>query len=187
MSNNTIRTLREQLGYTQSDLAEQTNLSIRTIQRVESGQTVPKGHTLNVLVEALGVDKMELQKPIKLESRDSEEDTKLKLLNLSALCFIGIPFGNILVPFIIWEKYKKYSKVNQIGREILNFQITWTLGTVLMLIISPFLQDFIPWNFSLMLVLSLLAVFINIYFIIHTAQSLNRRNYDLLPLKIQFL
>ncbi|MBX2873612.1 MAG: helix-turn-helix domain-containing protein [Saprospiraceae bacterium] len=183
-----VRTIREELGYTQAELAEHTNLSIRTIQRVESGQSIPKGHTLQVLAQVLGVDKSELrQQEPGASPADSEENLKLKLINLATLCFLGIPFGNLVVPFILWEKYRIYPMVDKVGRKILNFQILWTICTVLMLIFSPFLQDYITAPFSLMLVLGLLAVAINLFFIFKTAKALTRQDYNILPLKVQFL
>lgn len=188
MIKNKIRTIREKLGYTQSNLAEQTNLSIRTIQRVESGQTIPKGHTLNVLAMALEIDKIELLPPQpSTESLNSREDLKLKMINLSTLCFIGIPFGNILIPFLIWKKNKRYPKVDEVGRKIINFQIIWTLCTVLLLILSPFLQNYIPSEFSLILMVGLLAICIHIFCMVKTAHSLMRQDYDVLPLKVRFL
>jgi len=188
MINNKVRTSREKLGYTQSNLAEQTNLSIRTIQRVESGQTIPKGHTLNVLATALGVDKIELQQQqILVESLSSKENLKLKMINLSALCFIGIPFGNILIPLLVWRKNKRHPKVDEVGRRIINFQIIWTLCTTLLLILSPFLQHYASFSFPLMLMVGLLSICINIFFIVKTAHSLMRQDYDVLSLKIRFL
>lgn len=182
-----IRTIREKSGYTQSKLAEQANLSIRTIQRIESGQTIPKGYTLNVLAEVLKVDKTELLQQPLIEPLSSEDDLKLRMINLSALCFLGIPFGNILIPFMIWNKNKAQLKVDEVGRRVINFQIIWTLCTAILLIISPFLQDSIPWNFTLILMVGLLAVCINLFFIIKTAFSLMRQEYDVLPLKLRFL
>jgi uncharacterized Tic20 family protein len=49
-------------------------------------------------------------------------------LNLSALSFFLFPLLGILVPLIIWiSKKDKIRNVNEIGKEILNFQITWTM------------------------------------------------------------
>lgn len=182
-----VRTIREKLGYTQSKLAEQANLSIRTIQRIESGQTIPKGYTLNALAEVLKVDKIELLQQPLIEPLSSEDNLKLRMINLSALCFLGIPFGNILIPFMIWNKNKAQLKVDEVGRRIINFQIIWTLCTAILLIISPFLQTSIPWDFTLILMVGLLAVCINLFFIIKTAFSLMRQEYDVLPLKLRFL
>lgn len=48
------------------------------------------------------------------------------LLALSVL--IGIPFGNVVGPLIIYLiKKDEFEFVREQGREVLNFQITWTL------------------------------------------------------------
>ncbi len=48
------------------------------------------------------------------------------LLGLSIL--IGIPFGNVVGPLIIYlVKKDEYEFVREQGREVLNFQITWSL------------------------------------------------------------
>ena len=50
-----ISTLRKSKGLSQEVLAEQSGVSLRTIQRMEQGDTVPRGHTLQALATALGV------------------------------------------------------------------------------------------------------------------------------------
>ncbi len=187
---NKIKTLRENLGYTQANLAEQSKLSIRTIQRLESGRSQPKGHTLKVLAKALMVEPIDLQvqnKERAIGTIQDQADLKLKLLNLSALCFIGIPFGNLIIPFVIWNKHRGLPLVNEVGRKILNFQILWTLATVLILVFSPFLQSFLSVKVSLMLILGLGAVVFNVFFIFKTARALMREDYDILPSKIQII
>lgn len=48
------------------------------------------------------------------------------LLALSAL--VGIPFGNVVGPLIIYLiKKDEFDFVKEQGREVLNFQITWSL------------------------------------------------------------
>ena len=187
MIKNKIRTYREKLGYTQAELADKTNLSIRTIQRVESGATIPKGHTLKVLSEVLGIEKEELLKEPNSEIPKSDNNLKVKLINLSALFFIGIPFGNIFIPFMIWNKNKENEIVDEAGRRIINFQIIWSVITCLLLTISPFLQDILLLNFSIMLMVGILAVGLNLYIIGKTAMALNAAQYDILPLKLRLL
>ena len=60
---------------------------------------------------------------------DEKEKTWGMLTHLLALTlFIGIPFGNIIGPLIIYLiKKDEYEFVKEQGREVLNFQITWTL------------------------------------------------------------
>ena len=51
-----ISTLRHQKGMTQKELAELCNVDIRTIQRIESGEVVPRKHTLKILTNILEYD-----------------------------------------------------------------------------------------------------------------------------------
>jgi transcriptional regulator with XRE-family HTH domain len=48
-----IAELRKAKGYTQEELVEKCNLSVRTLQRIESGEVVPRSHTIRVIFEAL--------------------------------------------------------------------------------------------------------------------------------------
>lgn len=50
-----IVSLRKSKGFSQELLAEQSGVSLRTIQRVEQGETVPRGHTVQALATALEV------------------------------------------------------------------------------------------------------------------------------------
>lgn len=50
---------------------------------------------------------------------------------LAFVGFIGIPFGNILGPLVLWLVKKDESEfVNDQGKEALNFQITMTLAAL---------------------------------------------------------
>jgi len=51
-----IAALRNKKGLTQKELAEQCNVDIRTIQRIESGDVVPRMYTINLLAKALDAD-----------------------------------------------------------------------------------------------------------------------------------
>ena len=48
-----IAELRRARGLTQEELVEKCNLSVRTLQRIESGEVSPRSHTLRVLFAAL--------------------------------------------------------------------------------------------------------------------------------------
>jgi len=71
------------------------------------------------------------------------------LCHLTALVgFVGIPFGNLLAPLILWLAMKKeYPFVDEQGKESLNFQITMTLyamvAALLMLVLVGFVLIFI--------------------------------------------
>jgi transcriptional regulator with XRE-family HTH domain len=48
-----IAELRKAKGLTQEELVEKCNLSVRTLQRIESGEVVPRSHTIKVIFAAL--------------------------------------------------------------------------------------------------------------------------------------
>ena len=48
-----IADLRKAKGYTQEELVDRCNLSVRTLQRIESGEVVPRSHTIRVIFAAL--------------------------------------------------------------------------------------------------------------------------------------
>jgi len=51
-----ISIIRKEKGYTQSDLAEECNVDIRTIQRIETGEVTPRIFTLRIINEKLGTN-----------------------------------------------------------------------------------------------------------------------------------
>ncbi|HEX8376542.1 MAG TPA: helix-turn-helix transcriptional regulator, partial [Pedobacter sp.] len=48
--------IRKEKGITQEDLVERCNVTVRTIQRIESGDVTPRPLTLKLISEALGCD-----------------------------------------------------------------------------------------------------------------------------------
>ncbi|MFW5832108.1 MAG: DUF4870 domain-containing protein [Prolixibacteraceae bacterium] len=60
---------------------------------------------------------------------DSDEKQWGLFTHLSALiALLGIPFGNVIGPLIIYLiKKDEYEFVNDQGKDVLNFQITWSL------------------------------------------------------------
>lgn len=48
-----IAELRKAKGFTQEELVEKCNLSVRTLQRIESGEVVPRNYTIKLIFTAL--------------------------------------------------------------------------------------------------------------------------------------
>jgi uncharacterized Tic20 family protein len=118
-----IKELRNRKGFSQEELSEKAGLSLRTVQRVENGETEPRGDSLKRLAMAFEVSSDEI-----IDWTVQEDKGFLISLNLSALSFFLFPLLGILVPLILWiSKKDKIRNVNEIGKEILNFQITWTM------------------------------------------------------------
>jgi transcriptional regulator with XRE-family HTH domain len=118
-----IKKLRNQNGMSQEFLAEESGLSLRTIQRVENGESNPTGESLKRLSNALNVNPDEL-----IDWAIIEDKKYLTFLNLSALTFLFFPLLGILVPFILWTSKKdKIKNINKLGKDLINFEITWTI------------------------------------------------------------
>ena len=52
--------LRQNKGLTQDELVNQCNISVRTLQRIESGEVEPRGYTLRLLSKVLDFDLLSL-------------------------------------------------------------------------------------------------------------------------------
>ncbi|MBC6609640.1 helix-turn-helix transcriptional regulator [Hymenobacter sp. BT507] len=135
-----IVALRKSKGYSQEVLAEESGVSLRTIQRVEQGETVPRGHTMQALAAALQVPLESLhEEPAPVEFSGATEvptttplraDPQfLQLLNLSALSLLLFPLLNILVPLLLWRSRRHNTEhVAEIGRRVVGFQVLWQVG-----------------------------------------------------------
>ena len=63
-----ILELRKLRGLTQEELVDQCNINVRTIQRIEAGEVMPRSFTLKSILNALGEDLDVLQEKIPLEN-----------------------------------------------------------------------------------------------------------------------
>jgi uncharacterized Tic20 family protein len=109
------------------------------------------------------------------------------LCHLSALAgFIGIPFGNILGPLIVWQiKKNEYPSVDVHGKMALNFQITVTLATVGCVILA-FILSFFCIGHLLFPVAALIALAGLIFAIIAGIKANNGETYRY-PYSIEFV
>jgi len=182
-----IKNIRREFGYTQLDLSKKTGLSLRTIQRLESKNKEPKGHTLNVLSEFFNMETSVLQDQFKsIEQTKKSDADSIRLINLSVLAFLGIPFGNIILPVFLWKRKRKSKLVDEFGRRIINFQILWSAVLCLLLCISPFINISFS-GIPLILVVLFSAMTINIIIICITAIKLQSDNFAFLNPPIRFI
>ncbi len=118
-----VKELRNRKGFSQELLAEESGLSLRTIQRIENNETVPRGDTLKRLAISLNTSPDEI-----VDWKIQEDQNYLILMNLSALGFLFFPLLGIIIPLAMWmSKKDKLKNVDELGKSILNFQISWTL------------------------------------------------------------
>lgn len=131
-----VKAFRTRKGMSQEVLADESGLSLRTVQRIENGESNPTGESLKRLANALGI------LPDDLLDWSVKEDKKFLIyLNISALSFLLFPILGITIPFILWSSKKgKIRNIDNLGKALINFQITWTMLLffipVLLLILS---------------------------------------------------
>lgn len=129
-----VKELRIRKGFSQEELAEKSGLSLRTIQRIENGETDPRGDSLQRLSAAFDVQPNDL-----IEWNTREDTSALEVLNLSSLAFLVFPLFGIVVPLIVWTGKKNQIKgFDKLAKEILTFQIIWCVAVFVVFAIVTF-------------------------------------------------
>ncbi len=84
---------------------------------------------------------MEIEELLELQKR--ENNNYIVLMYLSVLTFIVLPFGNISLPLILWINNKNRIRgVASHGKDILNFQLTWSILFYLLFVLLLIPQDY---------------------------------------------
>ena len=176
-----VKLLREQKNLTQTELAEKSGLSLRTIQRIESGQSL-KGFTLKAIAQTLETE------PENLFSKEEEniQIDRAKLINFSALAGLIIPFGGIIFPAIL--TYRTQDSVNrELGKSVIGVQIILAFVISVLLILTPFIQHWFSIRFPLFLVPLMAFIILKLWIVIKNGISLNQTNQLSIKLKNNFL
>ncbi|GAB3281984.1 hypothetical protein GCM10027347_58000 [Larkinella harenae] len=137
-----VKKYRRLRNLSQEELAELASLSVRTIQRLEKGESIGSAYTLRTLATALQVSPDALiasPPPTSDPPLPSATLSYLLILNWSALAGIVIPLSNIIVPAILLWRRRHDQLVQERGRQMISFQILWTLVTLGMMLAIPLL------------------------------------------------
>lgn len=171
-----LKQLRLKKGLTQEELAARTNISVRTIQRIEKGEVEARAYTLQTLAKVLDVDFEEIINKGTITPEDSNSNSNsiwLPLLHLSGL------FTLLLPPVIIWIWKRDHIKdIREHGIDVINFQINILIFLIPSAILAGLLIT-IP-------IVIFLGVFSTVIIIINTIKVLNGQTYKY-PLKIRIL
>jgi uncharacterized Tic20 family protein len=109
----------------------------------------------------------------------TEERNFAMFCHLGGLAMFVLPFGNIILPLILWSLRKDQSTlVDREGKKAINFQISMTIYFMVSMILV-----FIFVGIFLLLILGLLNV---IFTIVAAVKTANQEPYDYL-LSITFL
>lgn len=124
---------RQQKGLTQEELAELAGVSARTIQRIESGDSIPRSFTLKAIASALGKSFEELINeeqpvPVVKSAPITDDQHFLKMLNLSCFSYILIPYVHFLIPRYILKKETSLSNETILfSRKLIRQQVSWVV------------------------------------------------------------
>ncbi len=180
---------RKLKGFTQKDLSERTNVTVRTIQRIEKGETEPHLQTIKLIAAALEIEVEDL---IPLNDPKEESIQKKWLLLFHSTPFIGfvLPFFNIFIPVFLWIHKRADNRVyEEHGRKVINFQASVMLYFIFSIIILMFVGRMLPFGgggeigFFLLIALLPFTVIVMLYNI-YTAVKYNKCYY---PLSIPFI
>ncbi|MDX1706627.1 serine hydrolase [Pseudidiomarina sp.] len=171
---------RKLKGLSQEQLAEKTQVTVRTIQRLEKGEVTPHLRTVKMLAAALDVEVDDL---LQLDDPRNESIQKKWLLLLHSAPFVGfvIPLMNILLPLFIWiHKREDNPLYDRHGRAVINFQITMALVYLFTLIALVTIQGYGFFFFIAVIPYAVLVMLANVVAVL-------KSNTCYYPLAIPFL
>ncbi|MFN8240266.1 MAG: helix-turn-helix domain-containing protein [Bacteroidales bacterium] len=117
-----IRELRIKKGMTQEELADKTEVSARTIQRIENGEVDPRAYTLQMIAKALEVDYS------LFTMNDGSEDNDLNKtgsITWTALIYLSCMVPLVFPTVLIWHNKKNsITGLSHHYRTALSYQLT---------------------------------------------------------------
>lgn len=128
---------RKKKGFTQESLADATNLSLSTIQRIEKGKVIPRSHTLKSISDVLGIELLNHLSSIKSTKVDWSD---WSILLLASFIFVVVPPLNIIFLLGIWSYGMNQDLPSLVIKKILRFQITSFLILVFLMLMIPLIS-----------------------------------------------
>lgn len=161
-----LKQIRINRNISQEDLAFKADLTVRTIQRIENGETKPRQDTLDRIANALNIpfDQLFIEK----KHGSSNNDNQIQLLKISQFLFPFYLLG-FIAPLIIKTLKNPNSKIfNDWANEIINFQFSWIVTFALTIILILF-------KFSGILILIPLIIFISRFNLLKRIKLMKKR------------
>ena len=177
-----ISKIRKQKGMSQEELSDLSKINLRTLQRIEKDENEPRGNTLKQICDILNINIEDL-----VDYGKQEDNKYLIFLHLSIITNIFLPLGNIILPLILWlNKKEKIIDVNNQGKNILNFQILFSIANNLILIIGVLSKILHSYIFQYLIITYFLFILLNVLYSIYIAYRINKKhiiNYYPNPIK----
>ena len=171
-----IAELRKHRGLTQEELADKTGLTVRTIQRIENGESVPRSFTLKAIAAELNVPFEELMAtPVAgTQSKagvmpDENRVHFLQMLTLSCFSYIVVPFVHFLIPgWILKKRPELDATARRFANGLIRHQVYWVISFHLTMLLT------VAWNLSIKKGLASLPIisYLNILFLFYIVNAL---------------
>ncbi|WP_421823735.1 helix-turn-helix domain-containing protein [Flagellimonas oceanensis] len=171
---------RNKINLTQEELSKKSGVSIRTIQRIESG-IEPKGYTLRALAKALDINEKEL---IKNNDLNQEPNSNfVNLINLSSLLVVFIPIASFVLPLIIAIIKKQ---LNSLTKQIITIQILWSIIMIVVYLIGSFVFV-VELGRNIGMLFTFLLILLNTFIILRNSIELKKKNRLYFKLKFSIM
>jgi transcriptional regulator with XRE-family HTH domain len=162
-----IKVSRLEKGMTQHELATLTHINIRTIQRIENNEVIPRLHSLKTIAAVLNI---ELQLLLNTDIPEPEIEKNENKVKLAGLHLSGL----LLLPtLLIWLFEKdRNPDIKTHGIDVINFQLS-----MLAILLPCLFLAFVP---------VLIAIFTTVVVGVNTIKVMTNHPYHY-PLTISFL
>lgn len=140
-----IALARKTKGLTQEELAAGTNVTVRTIQRIESGESSPRSYTLKAIAKELAIPFEELAAynsssnaaaPAQpLTDTAADEKHFLQMHCLACFSFLVVPFVHFLVPaWLLKKSAPQTPAATAFAKRTIKSQVYWQIALQLLLL-----------------------------------------------------
>lgn len=175
-----LKQVRELQNLTQEELSASSGISVRTIQRIESGVT-PKGHTLKALAYALKIEEKDMSgsgekteatttdiNPVQVEESETHINyQRMKVINTSSVLFVIVPPLNIIAPLLLSRLFRQN---NFLSKQIISLQILWTILAPIVFMVGILFK--LGRSFTIVMIVSI--ILINVFLIILNTAEIDR-------------
>jgi len=134
--NEQIIVQRKTKGLTQEELANLCKVNLRTIQRIENGESNPRPFTLKALETALDFRAT-------VQTADDKDDTAhfLSLFCISCFSYLVIPYVHFLVPNYLLNRRKEQNpEIRSFAKKVIRTQMYWVVATMLVFLVVLFVN-----------------------------------------------
>ncbi len=182
-----ISELRKSKGLTQEELVEQCNISVRTIQRIEAGEVMPRSYTVKTILSALDYDLEKIQtesstatkefKKLFLLEIDDQKNAnfltrQLSIAWISGIIYFLLGFGEFAIDYL------RYAQDEMIINNIVYILLKLVILTSVLLFTRGFILTGKIFKNYLLRITAFIVVFINCIFYAYDILSLYFGTFD---------